>query len=183
MTDSVPPDASRAAASELKLRFQLRPSDRDAVRSIVESTGFFYPPEVDVAVELVDENLAKGAASGYYFALLDDPHTGLPLGYACYGPIACTMHSFDLYWIAVDKSAQGCGHGQRILTFAEQEIRQLGGLRLYAETSGREQYAVTRSFYQKSGFSEAAVLTDFYDQGDDKVIYLKILTARQSAGP
>ena len=43
-----------------KLRSQVTPSDRDAVRRIVETTGFFRADEVDVAVELVDEALAKG---------------------------------------------------------------------------------------------------------------------------
>ena len=36
------------------------------------------------------------------------------IGYVCYGPIACTVGSFDLYWIAVDRRrARGRGSGAR----------------------------------------------------------------------
>ena len=34
------------------------------------------------------------------------------VGYACYGPIACTVASYDLYWIAVDPQFQRHGIGQ-----------------------------------------------------------------------
>ena len=51
-------------AESCRLRHELVPADRQAVRAIVERTGFFSPAEVDVAVELVDERLARGEASG-----------------------------------------------------------------------------------------------------------------------
>src|SRR3977135_447998 len=79
------------------LRFDVRPSDSNAVRSIVDRTGFFRPDEVDVAVELVDEHLKRGTASGYHFVFAESE--GVVVGYACYGPIVCTVSSFDLYWI------------------------------------------------------------------------------------
>jgi hypothetical protein len=43
------------------------------------------------------------------------------------------------------------------------------------ETSSRPQYDVTRSFYRKRGFAEEAVLKDFYDLGDHKVIYVRTI--------
>src|SRR5688572_27065775 len=83
-----------------KLRHEITSEDRDAVRRIVEGTGFFRADEVDIAVELVDERLARGAASGYHFVFAE---LGEVLaGYVCYGPTACTESSYDLYWIAVD---------------------------------------------------------------------------------
>ncbi|MEO8495963.1 MAG: GNAT family N-acetyltransferase [Planctomycetota bacterium] len=154
------------------LRSQVTPSDRDAVRRIVEATGFFRPDEVDVAVELVDEALAKGEeTSGYYFifAELD----GSVAGYACYGPIACTLGSYDLFWIAVDPSWQGRGLGQVLLREAERQILQRGGRHIYIETSGRPQYTPTRAFYERCGYEVAAVLAEYYDRDDDKVIWRK----------
>ncbi len=38
---------------------------------------------------------------------------------------------------------------------------------------GRELYAPTQAFYRGIGYAEAARLADFYDVGDDKVIYQK----------
>lgn len=154
------------------LRACVTPGDRDAVRRIVEATGFFRPDETEVAVELVDEALSKGDAAGYHFifAELD----GQVVGYACYGPIACTLGSYDLYWIAVDPERQGWGIGQRLLHEAECQIVQREGRHIYIETSGRPQYAPTRAFYQRCGYEVAAVLSDFYDCGDDKVIWRKV---------
>ena len=169
------PNASLDGKENFQVRFEVCSADRQSVRDIVESTGFFYPPEVNVAVELVDERLAKGESSGYHFVFLDAPGAKVPLGYACYGPIACTAHSFDLYWIAVHRSAQGHGAGRELLRLTEQQIIRHGGHRLYAETSGRPQYEPTRSFYHRSGFTQAAVFPHFYDEGDDKVVYVKVL--------
>lgn len=166
MTEATP-------CSAVPLRDETQAPDRDAVRRIVESTGYFAPYEVDVAVELVDERLAKGLASGYYFLFAE--REGETIGYACYGPIACTRHSYDLYWIAVDAAHQRSGWGRRLLAASEQRIRQAGGQRIYIETSNRAQYATTRAFYERCGYVCEAVLRDFYAPGDDKVIYVRAL--------
>ena len=46
---------------------------------------------------------------------------------------------------------------------------------LYIETAGREQYEPTRNFYQRHGYHMVANITDYYSNGDAKVIYMKIL--------
>ena len=55
-------------------------------------------------LELVEERLAKGTASGYYFVLVDQEDR--LAGYSCYGPIPGTVSSSDLYWIAVHPDFQ-----------------------------------------------------------------------------
>ena len=47
------------------------PSDAARIREIVESTGFFYDHETDIAVELVEERLEKGESTGYYFVFAE----------------------------------------------------------------------------------------------------------------
>lgn len=163
-------------APPITLRHELRPSDPDAIARIVSSTGFFRPAEVGVAVELATERLAKGDASGYHF-VLGDNEAGVLVAYACFGPIPCTVDSFDLYWIAVDTSLQGHGLGRRVLREAEATIRAMGGRRVYIETSSQPLYEPTRRFYAASGYAEEARLRDFYTAGDDKVIYVRRLDA------
>ena len=41
------------------------------------------------------------------------------------------------------------------------------------ETSSRENYAPTRSFYRGRGYEEEARVRDYYAMGDDKVILVK----------
>jgi len=159
--------------SLVSFRHDLTPADRQRVRELVESTGVFHDHEIDVAVELVDEWLAKGTASGYFFIFAE--REGRTLGYACYGPIACTVGSYDLYWIAVDKACQGQGLGKLLLEEAERLITAEGGRRVYIETSNRAEYVPTRGFYLRCGYRIDAVLEDFYAPGDGKVIYVKAL--------
>lgn len=157
---------------EPTLRDTVYPSDREAVRELAASTDFFRTDEVDVAVELIDAYLEKGAASGYCFLFAEID--GQVVGYACYGAIACTLGSYDLYWIVVDPARQGQGLGRRLIEEAENHIYRLGGRHIYIETSGRPQYEPTRGFYERCGYSVAATLPDFYDANDDKVIWRKI---------
>jgi ribosomal protein S18 acetylase RimI-like enzyme len=160
-------------SAELTWRDEVEPADIASVRRLVEATRFFTSEEVAIAVELVDERLAKGSASGYEFCLA---HEGRELlGYACFGRTPGTDHSFDLYWIVVAPASQGSGIGRRILRRTEPLIVGAGGRLLWADTSDTAKYAPTRAFYLRSGFREVARLADFYRPGDGKVIYEKML--------
>jgi GNAT superfamily N-acetyltransferase len=166
--------------SPIVLRNEPVPADRETVRRIVESSGFFHPYEVDTAVELVDERLAKGLASGYHFVFAD---RGVrTAGYACFGPIACTAWSWDFYWLAVDQPERGGGVGKALLREVEARIAGASGRRIYVETSSRPLYEPTRAFYERHGYVRASVLEDFYGPGDSKVTYVKVLPGA-SAGP
>ena len=150
--------------------------DSERIRRLVQSTGFFSEAEVAIAVELVDERLGKGPASGYHFLLAET--RGTLAGYTCYGPVPGTEGSFDLYWIAVDAAFRQRGIGRRLLQRTEDAIRRMGGFQLYAETSSRDQYQPTRTFYLAAGFEQAAFLQDFYRPGDGKLVYAKKLAPR-----
>ena len=153
-------------------RATVRPADRQAVRAVLDSTGFFYPEETAVAVELVDERLARGEASGYFFDFAEI--SGRVAGYSCYGPIACTKASYDLFWLVVHQEQRGRGLGRLLLARAEESIRRQGGRRVYIETSSRPLYEPTRGFYLACGYRLEAVLAEFYAPGDGKAIFVKV---------
>jgi acetoin utilization deacetylase AcuC-like enzyme/GNAT superfamily N-acetyltransferase len=155
----------------VKYRYEVSPDDLDRIRRLVEVTGFFYPAEVDVAEELVRERLSKGSASGYHFVLAE--FYGRLAGYTCFGPIACTTGSYDLYWIAIHPDFQGRGLGRRLLKETERLIQGAGGSRIYVETSQRPQYASTRAFYENHGYRRESVLENFYAPGEAKVTYCR----------
>jgi ribosomal protein S18 acetylase RimI-like enzyme len=136
-------------------------------------TGFFSEAEVAVAVELVEDRLAKGEASEYFFVFAGGPHGQETWGYACWGPIACTRGSFDLYWIVVEPGRQKAGLGRALMAEVEKGVIRAGGRQIYVDTSNRPQYAPTRSFYQRCGYQIEAILKDFYAPGDDRVIFRK----------
>ena len=160
------------------LRPDVRPADAGAVRRLVSATEFFTSDEVGVAVELVADTLS-GRDLDYRFLMADDPERpGELLGYSCFGPIPATVHSWDLYWIAVRPDRQGRGLGRRLLAASEDAAYGQGARRLYLDTSGRQGYAPTRGFYEAAGYAVAAHLPDFYGPDDAKVVYLKLLTGR-----
>lgn len=150
-------------------REEPKPEDVAKIANVTAGTGFFRPDEVEVAAELVTERLEEGEKSGYYFWLAE--LDGELAGYACYGPTPCTVASFDLYWIVVAKQFQGMGLGGELLRLAEASAVRLGAARMYIETSGKDLYKPTQGFYVRAGYTVEARLTDFYDVGDDKIIY------------
>ncbi len=167
--------SERLPVSVPTLRDEVRPEDRQEVGRLVRSTGFFSEEEIGIAVELVEERLARGDASGYFFIIAEEGTR--MLGYACFGPIPGSRHSFDLYWIAVDSKEQGRGIGRRLMAAAERWMASHGARRIYVDTSSRPQYEPTRAFYLACGYRQEAFLADFYAPGDGKIIFVKTLPA------
>lgn len=125
-----------------------------------------------MALELIDEG-DDGTPDAYHFAVAE--HAGQVVGYVCWGHTPCTEATFDLYWIAVAPSAQGLGIGGRLVEGCEHAVREAGGHLLLVETAGKSEYDGTRAFYLRTGYVEEARIRDFYQKGDDKVIFSKAL--------
>ena len=157
----------------LTFRKEAVPEDRKAIEKILRGTKAFHKHEIDVALELLDDRLEKRAGSEYMFLFCE--YGGKTAGYACYGPITMTRGRFDLYWIAVDKAMQAKGVGSALLEEAEKEMARLGCKYVYAETASKPEYAPTREFYRKNGYSFVALVPEYFAKGDDKLIFMKTL--------
>ncbi len=164
---------------EVHSPFRIRPleaADRSPIKKMVVSSGKFNPGEIATAMELVEEALQKGEASGYFFAVLGEEgeKPSVP-GYACYGPTPLTQGVYDLYWIVVDPTAQRKGYGRRLLEYVEKDVVSRGGRMLLIETSSQESYGGTVRFYQRAGYALVARIKNFYRVGDDKLIFSRDL--------
>jgi ribosomal protein S18 acetylase RimI-like enzyme len=147
-----------------------KPDDRQQILAVTSRIENFTEDEKDTVRELWDEQTLKGQdVSGYNFVVAR--HEGEVVGFACYGPRALTEGTYDLFWIAVDPSARRLGVGVALMRAAESEVRKRSGRLLIVETSGQEKYSPTRKFYEGVGYQKEAVIRDFYDAGDDLVIY------------
>ena len=168
-------DASERSATtrHVQMRYEPRAGDHESVREIVTATGVFRRAEIEVAVELIEERLAKGVQSGYEFIFAE--HDNQTIGYACYGHIACTIGSYDLYWLAVLPEEQRQRAGRLLLAEVEKILRRQAARRLYIETSDGPRYVAARAFYESRGYLRSATLHDYYAQGDSKIIYEKSL--------
>lgn len=157
----------------LSFREYAKPEDLQAVEQIIRSTGFFYEIEIPVALGLLEDYLEEGIESGYYFLFAID--RGQTVGYACYGEIAGTEGSYDLYWIAMHNDHRGKGFGKQLLDKTHEVIRSMGGRLVVAETSSLEKYHPTRLFYLANGYLEEGFVKDFYKPGDGRLTYVKRL--------
>src|SRR3954469_13258822 len=92
-------------------------ADRSGVFRILENAGNFTPGEVAIALELIDEWLELGEHSGYLTYVLESAgdEGSEVLGYVSFGPTPLTESTYDLYWIAVDKSKHRGGVGKRVV--------------------------------------------------------------------
>jgi ribosomal protein S18 acetylase RimI-like enzyme len=156
--------------NKIQFRTDVIAADIENIREIIVSTGFFYDHEVPVAVSLAEERLQHGLESGYYFVFVEiDNKT---VAYSCYGEIACTIGSYDLYWIATHNDYRGKGIGKQLLEKTHQLIKHVGGRLIIAETSSTEKYLPTRTFYESNKYIQEAQIKDFYQSGDDKCMYI-----------
>jgi ribosomal protein S18 acetylase RimI-like enzyme len=165
---------------------------RERVRDILVATAVFRDEEVDVAIELFDSVFGKTngtepahrgfthnapASSDYFFLGAFTPEEELA-GFACYGPTPGTDRTFDLYWIAVNPSAQGSGCGTILLNEVERRLKGQNARLVVVETSSRSDYKNTRGFYTRRGYHEAARACDFYAPADDRITFTKRLQSR-----
>ncbi len=155
-------------------RTEVGDTDLDPVRLVTGSAGVFSPDEVSIAVELVQERLRLGAASGYEFLFAEQG--GRVVGYTCFGEIPGTEARYDLYWLVVHPDVRRMGLGEELLRRTQSEVARHGGRRLFIDTSSAEAYRPARKLYRKCGFRQAALLPDFYRDGDGKTIFAKELS-------
>ncbi|MBN2791485.1 MAG: GNAT family N-acetyltransferase [Desulfuromonadales bacterium] len=153
---------------------QLQPSDLTGLEKILrllEETGAFTAPEVECALELLRIVLDQPEQQDYQVLVTE--HDNQPAGYILYGPVPLTVGNFDIYWIATDPRLHGQGFGRRLMSGAEQDMRQRGARMIGLETSSQGSYVKTRAFYDKSGYRQEALIKDFYKPGDDRITYIK----------
>ncbi len=151
--------------------------DREKISEILNNTGVFNTQEITVAMEMVDEALAKNNGGDCpVFCCHDDENRFV--GYICFGAVPMTDFAYDLYWIVVDKNARRKGAATELVRFMEKRIAELGGEKIYVDTSSTSPYEAARAFYKRQGYSAVCVLDDFYRKGDNKIIFMKDITIK-----
>lgn len=162
---------------KITFRTTVQKSDIRAVGKLAKLAENFRSDEIIVAKNLVRDCYQFGPQkSGYYFIFCEDENTQV-VGYICYGPIACTIGSYDLYWIIIDKKMQGQGIGTKLLKMAEKKMARKKARMIYIETSSRSDYQQTNQFYLMNNYTKIAQLKDFFTVGDDRIIYQKKVAA------
>lgn len=154
----------------------ITPDDTSALMALVNSIGF-QPSELEELSELLADYFSRKMDSDHVW--ITDDEDGL-VGVAYYAPERMTNGTWNLYLIAVRPDYQGQGRGTALLRYVEQTLAARGARQLLVETSGLASFERTRAFYRKCGYEEEARIRDFYQAGDDKIVYRKTLVAQRS---
>src|SRR5262245_57039161 len=166
----------------------LLPTDRAQLIDILSQGAGFRSAEVACAIELLDAALAPADGGGdsdrdsdsdgyeARVAVTNETGTGdRVVGYACFGATPMTDATYDLYWLVVADDARGRGIGGQLWAAVEIELRQRGARVVRVETSSLEGQGGARRFYEKTGFRLSGAIPDFYRQGDDLLVFAKVL--------
>jgi ribosomal protein S18 acetylase RimI-like enzyme len=121
---------------------------------LADATGLFPPDGIVFLRQLLADSLGKPEPIDPFW--LTDEDDG-PVGVAYCEPERLAEGTWNLQLIAIHPDRQGQGRGTQLLRAVEQ--------------------ASTRTFYEKYGFEAEARIRDFYAQGDDKVVFRKVLAA------
>ena len=147
------------------------PEDTPTLVALAQGTGVFKQHEMQALKEVLDDYHASNRAEGHVCVTYEQK--GEILGFSYHAPAAMTDRTWYLYWIAVSKQTQARGLGGKLLRYVEDDIRGKEGRVLFIETSSLPHYELTRKFYLKHGYEQAAVLRDYYSDGDDMVVFRK----------
>jgi ribosomal protein S18 acetylase RimI-like enzyme len=154
-----------------------RPADQEAILSITAQIAGFNNVDRECIQELLDIYATRGDAAGYRFIVARSPQV---IGYACFGPTPLTENVWDLYWLAVDPSQQRHGAGRALMVAIEQEIVSEHARMLLIETSSIPEYEAARRFYESCDYRYQAVIHDFYQVGNDMLVFGKRFTVDKS---
>ena len=147
----------------------LTPSDLSPVKKIIDDNQMFPSEYLD---EMTAGYFSQQAQELWFVA---ETEQGQVNAIAYCAPERMTEGTWNLLLIAVDKSEQGAGVGTQLMAFVEARLTEMETRVLLVETSGLPEYALTRRFYPKVGYKQVAVIPEYYDKGDDKVVFWKSL--------
>jgi len=147
------------------------PQDTPRLLELTAETGFFRPTEVETLEELLDDYHRSYHEDDHYCVASEQD--GRLTGFVYYARNEMTDRSWVIYWIAIERALQRKGLGAQLLRYAEEAIWELNGRLLFIETSGLPFYEPTRRFYQRHDYDIAAIVNDYYADGDDMVVFCK----------
>ena len=145
-------------------------SDKPALKAVIEATGLF---PADMLDDMMEPFFQQEAEAGTWLTFDD----GAPVAITYHAPERMTVGTRNLLLIAVHPDRQSQGIGTALLQGIEAMLTASGERLLLVETSGQPAFERTRRFYRRCGYVEEARIRDFYQAGDDKIIFRKALTS------
>ena len=148
---------------------KVQPQDLSGLKEVLDSSGLFPSEYLD---GMIADYYSNKDTTDIWFTCIDNSRP-IALGYCA--PEKLTNGTYNLYAIAVKKELQGQGIGEKMMNFIEKLLADNGNRVLIVETSSVDHYTLTRKFYNKLGYRQEAIIKDFWNDGEDKVVFWKKL--------
>lgn len=142
--------------------------DIPALMALVDQTELFPS---DMLPDMVASSLS-GDTEDFWLTCHWD---GVAVGFCYTVPEALAEGTWNMLALAVRPDLQGKRLGTMLVAAAEQHLKAKNQRILIVDTSGTDDFALTRKFYAKNGYDEEARIRDFWADGDDKVVFRKAL--------
>ncbi len=153
---------------ELTIR-NISKCDMDSLKNVIGSNDLFPSGMLD---EMTNDFFQNSESQDRWLTTEIDK---TPIAIAYYAPERMTEGTYNLYLIAVQKELQSKGIGAQMMRYIEDQLKEISGRILIVETSGLPEFERTRLFYEKLAYKNVAVIEDFYQIGEDKIIFMKKL--------
>ena len=155
-------------AVDRKIR-PITPHDIPLLKIVIDANSLFPPEMLD---EMIGDYFNNKNSKDCWFTY--DDVKPVAIGYCA--PERMTEGTWNLYLIAVHPEHQGKGIGTSMMYYIEQALANCGERMLLVETSGLDSFEGTREFYRKCGYKQEAQIREFYQVGEDKIVFRKLLT-------
>ncbi|MDO2394078.1 GNAT family N-acetyltransferase [Mycobacterium avium subsp. hominissuis] len=150
----------------------VRPIRRDDVaqiKRIVEAVGLFPSTLLEKMIEPYftrpdNRQIWIGHQAGQFLA-----------GFAFCEPERMTTGTWNVLAIGVLPQLHGRGIGAELMGHLERSLADAGERILLVETSSLPEFERARRFYRTLNYTEEARIREFYDDGDDKIVFYKRL--------
>ena len=146
--------------------------DLPALKLVIEANDLFPS---DLLNDMMSDYFNNKNSNDLWFTYEADK----PVAIAYCAPERMTEGTWNLYLIAVHPQYQGKGLGTSILQYIEQILAAGGERLLLIETSGLNNFEGTREFYRRCGYQQEARIREFYQAGEDKIVFRKLLIDAQ----
>jgi GNAT superfamily N-acetyltransferase len=147
--------------------------DTAAVVALTVASELFTAEESTVVQTMLKEYFTGRDAAGHT-CVVDEIDNGL-LAVAYDQPVTATDRTWELTMIGVRQGLHRRGRGAALLRHVEEDLRSRGQRLLVIETSALPAFARARAFYLACGYDEEARVRDYFETGDDMVLFRKAL--------
>ena len=144
------------------------PNDMPALKAVIDANDLFPSDMLD---DMMSDYFANHDSRDFWLTYEDEK----PVAIVYCAPERMTEGTWNLYLIAVHPDYQGKGYGSSLLRYIEQMLAARGERILLVETSSLASFEGTREFYRKCGYEQEARIREFYQAGEDKIVFRKSL--------